>query len=103
MSSETRVPEQEPQDVLDSATAHEQAEEAGGMLEADIQELLEQVRSLTDERDQLKDQVLRAMADFQNYKRRNQQEMSLFRQFATESFVRDLLPVLDNLSAASTI
>jgi molecular chaperone GrpE len=65
-------------------------------VEADIEVLLGQVRNLTDERDQLRDQVLRAMADFQNFKRRNQQEMNLFRQFATESFARELLPILDN-------
>ena len=72
------------------------AEQAGMNVESDIQGLFEKLQTLTDERDQLKDQVLRAMADFQNFKRRNQQEMGLFRQYATESFVKDLLPVLDN-------
>jgi molecular chaperone GrpE len=96
MSSETRVSEEDNVEFLDAESAREQAEEAEGLLETDIRQLLEQVRTLTDERDQLKDQVLRAMADFQNYKRRNQQELISYRQFATQSFVTDLLPVLDN-------
>lgn len=76
--------------------ATEQAEQAEQQVELDINQLLEKVQTLTDERDQMKDQVLRAMADFQNFKRRNQQEMSQLRQFANEKFARDLLPVLDN-------
>ncbi|HWD37529.1 MAG TPA: nucleotide exchange factor GrpE [Fimbriimonas sp.] len=84
------------EEIPTEAELKEQTEEAGQLVEGDIQKLLEKVQTLTDERDQLKDQVLRAMADFQNFKRRNQQEANLFRQFATEAFVRDLLPVLDN-------
>jgi molecular chaperone GrpE len=80
----------------------EQAERAENLVETDIQQLLEKVQSLTDERDQMKDQVLRAMADFQNFKRRNQQEMAQFRQFAVEKFVRDILPVLDNFERTIT-
>ena len=83
-------------DDLEARDARQQVEEAEGQFETDIEELLEKVRNLTDERDKLQDQVLRAMADFQNYKKRNQQEMNLFRQFATENFARELLPVADN-------
>ena len=97
MSNENSV--FEPQS---EAEAREQAEKAGHEVEVDIQQLLEKVQSLTDERDQMKDQVLRAMADFQNFKRRNQQEMAQFRQFAVEKFVRDLLPVLDNFERSLT-
>jgi molecular chaperone GrpE len=84
------------QEDSEQAMAEQQTDQAEAQVELDIETLLEQVQTLTDERDQLRDQVLRAMADFQNFKRRNQQEMNLFRQFATENFVRELLPVLDN-------
>jgi molecular chaperone GrpE len=83
-------------DTAAEAAYQDQGERDGSQVESDIEQLLEKVQTLTDERDQLKDQVLRAMADFQNFKRRNQQEMANFRQFAIEKFVRDLLPVLDN-------
>ncbi len=80
----------------EASDAAEQTERAEQQVQDDIQGLFEKIQSLTDERDQLRDQVLRAMADFQNYKRRSQQEMAMYRQLANESFVRDLLPVLDN-------
>ncbi len=84
-----------PEDQVELQNLEEAAEEAE-IVEVDLNELMEQLRALTDERDQLKDQLLRAMADFQNYKRRNQQELNQFRAFATEALVRELLPVLDN-------
>lgn len=87
---------------LSDAELKENAEMAENLVEADIEQLLEKVQTLTDERDQLKDQVLRAMADFQNFRRRNQQEMAGLRQSAISHFVRDLLPVLDNFERSLT-
>jgi molecular chaperone GrpE len=54
------------------------------------------VQKLTSERDQIQEQLLRTMADFQNFRKRNQQEQGLVRQYATESVVLSLLPVMDN-------
>lgn len=54
-------------------------------------------------REQLQDaeeRVLRAIAEEQNALRRAQQEIERARKFALESFVRDLLPVVDNLERA---
>jgi molecular chaperone GrpE len=55
-----------------------------------------ELESLRSERDQLKDQLLRAMADHQNFRKRTMQERQQLQQFATEALVRELLPVLDN-------
>ena len=49
-----------------------------------------------DERDQLRDQLMRSVADFQNFRKRNEAEKIITRQFANEKLVVDLLPVLDN-------
>ncbi len=54
------------------------------------------VELLARERDELKDQLLRSLADLQNFRRRAQQEKEELRKFATESLVRQLIPVLDN-------
>jgi molecular chaperone GrpE len=54
------------------------------------------VAELTHERDVIRDQLVRALADLQNSRRRAQQEREDMRRFATESLVRDILPVLDN-------
>jgi molecular chaperone GrpE len=64
--------------------------------EADLQALSAQMTRLQDELNGTKEQLLRTMADFQNFRRRNQQEQAQLRQFATENFVTALLPVLDN-------
>lgn len=54
------------------------------------------VEALKAERDQLQAQLLRALADLQNFRKRAVQEREEIRKFATEALVRDLLPVLDN-------
>lgn len=64
--------------------------------EADLQALNDQMTRMQNELNQTKDQLLRTMADFQNFRKRNQEQASQLRQFATENLVTALLPVLDN-------
>jgi molecular chaperone GrpE len=52
------------------------------------------------ERDELKDQLLRARAEFDNYRKRTARENERIRKTAAESLVRDLLPVIDHLELA---
>lgn len=59
-------------------------------------EAVQHIEQLSQERDALQDQLLRAMADMQNFRRRVQQEKEETRKFATENLVAELLPVLDN-------
>ncbi|KAF0134061.1 MAG: molecular chaperone GrpE [Candidatus Saganbacteria bacterium] len=47
-----------------------------------------------------KNKLLRALADFDNYKKRVAIEQDQFVQFANEGIIRDLLPVLDGLDKA---
>ena len=70
--------------------------EAGQQVETDIQGVFDQLQKLTDERDQLRDQVLRAMADFKNFRNRVETEKRNQLRFASEKLATDLLPVLDN-------
>lgn len=46
--------------------------------------------------EELKDQYLRKVAEFENYKRRTDAEKSEFFAFASERLIGDLLPVLDD-------
>ena len=62
----------------------------------DLVEPTDAMDELLKERDDLKDQYLRTIAEFQNFRRRAQYEREELRRYATESLVRDLLPVLDN-------
>ncbi len=55
---------------------------------------------LTQEVARLKDQLLRARADFDNYRKRMAREMERVRKTAAENLIQDILPVLDNLELA---
>lgn len=46
--------------------------------------------------DDLKEQLLRKAAEFENYKRRTENEKSEFFAYASERLIGDLLPVLDD-------
>jgi molecular chaperone GrpE len=48
----------------------------------------------------LKDQVLRAMAEAENTRRRSQREIEDNNKYAVSNFARDMLPVADNLRRA---
>lgn len=61
-----------------------------------IIELEQALQKATDERDQLQEQLLRSVADFQNFRKRAQQDAAALRKFANESLVADILPAMDN-------
>ncbi len=55
---------------------------------------------LTAERDELKDQLLRAMADTENMRRRSEREAANVRKYGHTPFARDLVGAIDNLARA---
>lgn len=52
------------------------------------------------ERDDLKDQLLRARAEFDNYRKRMARESDQQRKTAAQGLMRSLLPIVDNLERA---
>jgi molecular chaperone GrpE len=56
--------------------------------------------AVTAERDQLRDQLLRTAADFDNYRKRTRKEIEEARARGREDAVKDVLPVFDNLERA---
>lgn len=58
------------------------------------------VEALQKERDAIADQLLRARAEFDNYRKRMAREAERTRQVAAESLIRDILPVVDHLELA---
>lgn len=64
--------------------------------ETTIEELKAKIEELERERDELKDKYLRKAAEFENYKRRTEQEFATFGKYANEQLIRDLLPVIDD-------
>jgi molecular chaperone GrpE len=76
-----------------------QTEEGEETAEAapDLEQLLAEAK---EENRVLYDRLLRLTAEFDNYKKRSDREMTEFRKFAAERLLRDLLPVADNLERA---
>jgi molecular chaperone GrpE len=56
--------------------------------------------ALREERDRLKDQLLRTAADFDNFRKRTKKELEDSERRGREETVRELLPVFDNLERA---
>jgi molecular chaperone GrpE len=69
-------------------------------LRPEVNPLAEQVAALEKERDELKDQILRALAETDNVRKRANRQIAEERVYAVEKFARDLLNVSDNLSRA---
>ena len=59
-----------------------------------------EVDDLRRQLDEKQDRLLRALADAENIRRRAQREREDYVRYATESLVRDLVPVLDNFDRA---
>jgi len=79
----------EPESDAPDSASYSAVEEEISVLNAQIADLQTELASM-------KDQLARSMAEFQNFRRRNQEQAVQLRQFATENFVTALLPVLDN-------
>ena len=60
----------------------------------------DQIAQLKQERDELRDQALRARAEFANYQKRAKQQADAERAYAVGSLAKDLLDPLDNLDRA---
>ena len=80
----------------DSGARAEASQEEGGA-ERDAASLIE---ALNAENSQLKDRVLRTLAEMENLRRRTEREVADARSYGVTSFARDILAVVDNLSRA---
>ena len=62
--------------------------------------LAEQLEKAREEARDNYERILRVSAEFDNFKKRSVRDMGEFRKFATESLIKDLLPIVDNLERA---
>ncbi len=77
------------------------AEAPAAMPEQSEQERIAQlVAALESERTELKDKVLRTMADMENLRRRTEKEVADARAYGMTNFARDMLNTADNLRRA---
>jgi molecular chaperone GrpE len=101
-------------DELAREAAEEEQAQAATEVEGDVPEdggepapaqetpagVSEELVAVAAERDELKDQLLRARAEFDNYRKRMAREAERTRSRAAEGLIHDLLPVLDHLGLA---
>ena len=80
--------EEKESDINKSEQEEEIAEEVNKSVSKE-NELLIQIKTI-------KDQLLRKAAEFENYKKRSENELSSFFKYANETLILDLLPVLDD-------
>jgi molecular chaperone GrpE len=62
-----------------------------------VEKLKEEIEKLKSECEQYKDAYLRKAADFENYKRRMEVELSNYIKYASESLIKELIPVYDDM------
>lgn len=95
----------EPEVTNDDAVEPD-AEPSAGIPEVEaVAEAVREIKAvefeqLERERDELRDQTLRIRAEFDNYRKRVLRDAERNRKLVAEQFVRDLLPVVDNLDLA---
>lgn len=82
---------------MDEAIGHPRESQPSA---AAVNILAEQVQALEKERDELKNNMLRALAETDNVRKRANRQIEEARLYAVEKFARDLLNVSDNLARA---
>jgi molecular chaperone GrpE len=105
MSDEERpvAPQDEPQSGAESEPESTEVELASGEGTAVGDEAIqEELQNLQQEISHFRELYLRKLADFDNYRKRQEREMVEFRRYSNAELMRDCLPVLDNLERALT-
>jgi molecular chaperone GrpE len=95
--SDKAAPDGAMDDILNDVLAAAGAETAGAKTKGGA-EAQDPLTAMTAERDQLKDQLLRALADTENMRRRSEREAANVRKYGHTPFARDLVGAIDNLA-----
>jgi molecular chaperone GrpE len=91
------------QDVINNAAASDAGDANAAETQTSDAETGAQsdpLTAMTAERDALKDQLLRALADTENMRRRSEREAEIARKYGHTQFARDLVGAIDNLARA---
>ena len=86
-------------EVENVETMHPDADEEE-ILEGELCEPDEEPEPDREDVGEIKDRLLRLSADFDNFRKRTQKEQQDWRQYASQSMMEKLLPVMDNMDAA---
>lgn len=96
-------PDREPADEKDAEVPHTEESPAANGLEALPEEprpVEEEIAALREERDDLRDALLRRRAEFENYRRRVERDRHTAAQEALAAVFREIVATVDNLERA---
>jgi molecular chaperone GrpE len=84
----------------DDETEDEDQVEAAAEHDSGVLSLEQDVERLQSELEQMRENYLRKLAEFDNFRKRTEREREELRKAAADALIRDLLPVLDNFERA---
>ncbi len=93
MTGSTEREKELPEEEISSGNTDQPAGEAADVKIADVADVAAELV-------ETQDRLLRATADFENYKKRRQREVEELLRYGHESLVRELIPVLDSFERA---
>ncbi len=95
-------PDKEPEEAPEQEPVQPDAEEAAALEAGETVAAEERIAALEAEVGELKDQLLRTLAEMENVRRRAQRDRADATKYAAAPLLKDLLAVADNLSRAVT-
>jgi molecular chaperone GrpE len=97
---ERPVEMEEKNETVYSETTEAAATDETALDEQDIEAMRTRLQAMERELEEQRNLYLRTLADFQNYRRRQQDEMERGRLRLLEALMEELLPILDNFERA---
>lgn len=88
------------EDTGESLNDFEYTDAVAGTAAASSSDLEPELEKLREENRKLKDQYLRKMADFENFRKRSEREKTDYFKWALADVMREVVPVLDNFERA---
>ncbi len=94
--------DQPAEENINSKPEEQIVEEKGEEEISEMEKLQNEINALKDEVSTWKDKFLRKMAEFDNYKKRVDQDQIQLIKYANEKLIKDLLPVIDDFERSLT-
>ncbi len=82
---------------IEKETVEEPLEIEEEPTESESDEISERIKELEEKNQELNDRLLRRAAEFENYKRRTENEKEIMFKYAAEPFILKVLPIFDDI------
>ncbi|VAX19236.1 Heat shock protein GrpE [hydrothermal vent metagenome] len=89
--------EEDKKITVEKGTEKETVDKKESTISVELENLEERVAELEEKNNELNDRLLRRAAEFENYKRRTENEKDVLFKYAAEPFILKVLPIYDDL------